>query len=61
MWLSTEQGRTPYSRNMWATSGAYICSTAICTHGSFTSCLAAAVTGGGKSKKRLSQIRRSLG
>ena len=47
MWLSTEHGSTPYSRNMWATSGAYICSTAILTQGTFTSCLATAVTGGG--------------
>ena len=47
MWLSTEHGSRPYSRNMWATSGAYICSATIWTHGTFTSCRAAAVTGDG--------------
>ncbi len=47
MWLSTEQGSRPYSRNMWETSGEYICSTASWTQGTFISWRAAAVTGGG--------------
>ena len=61
IWLSTEQGSRPYSRNMWATSGAYICSTAICTQGTLTNCWAVAVTGGGKSKNRLCHSRRRRG
>ncbi len=47
MWLSTEQGNRPYSRNMWETSGAYICSTATRTSGTLANCRAVAVTGAG--------------